>query len=333
MQRKLQRQTSLINWKNLRVVTPLLAFNCCIFWISQFITEQNILILIFTNMMTLCLFIVRDRLNLAFWGVLLQALAIIFSYVLIIISYPNWLYRIVCILLAISGLLMAKKGRELISAGSFVFIPALYLAKETVDSPTDISYWLSIFYMVLGCMPVLIHSLINDYHSGSIYKFPLSTKRNFGDAVTSNVSLIATVLATSITLFLTDYFRIEYGQWLIWSSISVIIALGDEKKKLLQRTHGAIWGVMLGMIAFQFLPLNSLLYPTSCVLIFITLVMFNNYFVAFTARCLFITLALLAIDLNHPPVIRILWVSLGGLIGYFCKRSIDVINKSLLSMK
>lgn len=317
-------QQPLINWQSLCSVIPLLAFDFYIYWLSKFFFELHSLVLVFSGMMTICLFIVKDRLSLTFFGVLLHASAIIIAYVLILINYPSWRYILVCIILAISGLSFAKKGEALISLGSFIFIPSLYLAKETLDSLISIPYIICIYLMLLGSIPVVLLSLINDYKKGLFHdKLMLSTKHNFGNTVKTDTNIVAIIFATFFSILLVEYLNIGYGQWLIWSSVSVIISLNSHKKKLFDRIQGAILGVSIGIIIFQIIPKSSLIYPVSSILIFVTLIMFNHYLIAFTSRCFFITLALLAMEMSDIPMMRILLVSFGGIIGYFCKISTD----------
>lgn len=136
-------------------------------------------------------------------------------------------------------------------------------------------------------------------------------------------------LLISSLVFFT--FNLKQGQWLIWSSLSVVyLELELSKKRAEDRIKSLSIGVLCGIILTPILPhyfLMQFLYLTA---IFLSLRIFNqakNYRLSFGIRCCFI---MLYANHNFMEVgkYRVLNIVVGAIIGFSTSYMITKIAKN-----
>jgi uncharacterized membrane protein YccC len=129
--------------------------------------------------------------------------------------------------------------------------------------------------------------------------------------------LMAVCPAVSLAAALVEWCQLDYGQWVIWSAVSVVTGdIVTARKKLYQRGVGALIGVSLGVLLGYALPHNMLMYDLLTVAAMLTLVSFSHYMLGFGTRCAFIVSALIVLG-QAPDMAaeRVFNVLLGGVIG------------------
>ncbi len=130
-------------------------------------------------------------------------------------------------------------------------------------------------------------------------------------------AVLAVTLAVACSATLVAWRHIEYGQWAIWSSASVVTGnAASAHLKLRDRGLGALLGVPLGLAVGAALPHVLLVHTLATLASVLTLVGFRHYATGFAARCACIACASWAIQ-QSPLVasLRVAEVLAGGAIG------------------
>jgi fusaric acid resistance family protein len=224
------------------------------------------------------------------------------------------------VLLAASAAFLAsaltRYGEALRTVGSWIFIPALYVACKLYEntSPGESFKQVSI---IVAFAPVVL-ALVCAVQIYDRRMWLTHTSQSYGRA-SSDWLLFA--FASAIAVFaaaaLVEMFSLAQGQWLIWSAASVVVGdLATSTSKLKLRMIGASIGVPLGVLTGLCLPTSRIGYSFAAIGALLTLVSFNRYVVGFGARCFFIALAaMLAGSGSGIPEERVTNVFVGGAFG------------------
>jgi hypothetical protein len=305
-------------------------------FIALFIFSRNTQWLATAALISICTTITQERLSLAPVGVVLHGMAIMFGFiVLIAASAAPPLFVGLCAMMATAAVWLMSKGHLLRSLGNFTFIPALYLACETIERSAPRQLTMQMIqvlpYIAIGLLPVVLlaahqHSVstrqplfLTLSHRAHI-QVRLSHKAEYGQRRGVLEACIAVTCAVGLAATLVEWQALDHGQWVIWSAASVVTGeAGTEHKKFHNRITGALIGVPLGVIIGCWLPHIPLVYGGGILAGLLTLIAFKRYIVGFGARCLFIALTL---TVGGGSIViageRIFNVILGGLIGVTC---------------
>ncbi|WP_419419634.1 FUSC family protein [Legionella sp. D16C41] len=270
--------------------------------------------------------IVKEKLKLTILGVLLHGLSIIILFNLLFLTqFQPLLFIIICTLSAVAIILITMRGDKLRTLGNWTFIPAIILSIE-LASKMRYSFWTEsqqIFpFLLLSLLPTLCLSLYDQIkilkNEHPFKALQLSYLSDFGKKQNNLEAMLAMGLGIIIASFIVEYLPMQNGQWMIWGVASVVT--GDSEtspKKFKQRLIGVSLGVPLGIAFAQYIIPSTpfdLIIVTTC--LFLTLVAFRRYVVAYTLRCFFVASAVILI--THSKTIafeRLSHVIEGGLIG------------------
>jgi hypothetical protein len=211
---------------------------------------------------------------------------------------------------------ITRYGEALRTVGSWVFIPALYVACKLYENTPSGENFGEVSIIVAFAPAVLALVCAVQIYDRRILL--THTSRSYGRA-SSDWLLFAS--ASAIAVFaaaaLVEVFNLAQGQWLIWSAASVVVGdLATSTNKLKLRIIGASVGVPLGFLTGLCLPASRIGYSLAAIGALLTLVAFNRYVVGFGARCFFIALAaLLAGSGSGIPEERVTNVFVGGAFG------------------
>ena len=282
--------------------------------------------------------------------IILHVALIIIGFLLLFLAFPfPWLFVLLCASMAAFTIRLAGWDSDLRTFGNFTFIPALYLACEFNHGFAGEARLQEVLnfipYIAYATIPVLILSIYNYYYSynagqkKSLLSFMLQLyhkPRSACQGISFIEPLIAITLAVSLSALLVEAEEVTKGQWLIWSSASVITGeISTVSRKLRDRAIGAMVGVPLGIILGTLLPHTTFYVNLGSLCTLLTLVAFRNYVLGFGSRCCFIALV---ITLMNEGVMsageRILNVLLGGIIGvsifYITHKTIEWRKQTLL---
>ncbi|CAI0913935.1 FUSC family protein [Serratia entomophila] len=276
------------------------------------------------SVVTISLFIVYERVGLAPLGVACHALVLLLAFLALLFAMRQpAIFVLACALAAAAAVGVSAYGGKLRSLGNFTFIPALYLACETAEGLAPAQFAQRALpllpYLAAAALPVLVISLAEHVQCGHRWRhaFTLHPNGDFGAPVACGEALFAVSLAVALAAAIVEWGRLDYGQWVIWSAVSVVA--GDmvaTRKKLYQRGAGALVGVPVGVLLGYLMPHSTLVYEFLTVAAMLTLVSFSHYVLGFGARCACIACALMVIG-QTPEIAaeRALNVLLGGGIG------------------
>ena len=100
-------------------------------------------------------------------------------------------------------------------------------------------------------------------------------------------ALVATALAVALAAHAVMVWRLDHGQWMIWSAASVITGdLTSGRQKLRDRMVSALMGVPAGIGAGIFLPHSAFAYDLASLVAVLTLVAVRPYACLRSALCL-----------------------------------------------
>ncbi|MBU3893205.1 FUSC family protein [Serratia rubidaea] len=276
------------------------------------------------SVVTISLFIVYERVELAPLGVACHALVLLLAFLALLFAMCQpAIFVLTCTLAAAAVIGIPAYGDKLRSLGNFTFIPALYLACETAEGVAPAQFSMRVLsllpYLAAAVLPVLAISLAEHVLTGRRWHhvFTLHRSGDLGARVACGESLFAVSLAVALAVTIVEWGQLDYGQWVIWSAVSVVT--GDTttaRKKLYQRGVGALIGVPVGVLLGYIMPHSVLVYEFLTVAAMLTLVSFPHYTLGFGVRCACIASALMVIG-RTPEVAteRALNVLLGGGIG------------------
>jgi Fusaric acid resistance protein-like len=211
---------------------------------------------------------------------------------------------------------LTRYGEALRTVGSWVFIPALYVAcKLYENTPSEESFRQVSIIVAFAPVVLALVCAVQIYDRRILLAH---TSQSYGRA-SSDWLLFAS--ASAIAVFaaaaLVEIFNLAQGQWLIWSAASVVVGdLATSTNKLKLRIIGASVGVPLGFLTGLCLPASRFGYSLAAIGALLTLVAFNRYVVGFGARCFFIALAaILAGSGSGIPEERVTNIFVGGAFG------------------
>lgn len=207
-------------------------------------------------------------------------------------------------------------GEALRTVGSWVFIPAVYVACKLNENPTSAES-LTQVSIILAFAPVVL-ALVCAVHIYDRRGVLAQTSQPYGRASADWLrSASASAVAVFAAAALVETFNLVQGQWLIWSAASVVVGdLAASTNKLKLRAIGASVGVPLGFLLGLWLPASQTGYSLAAMGAVLTLVAFNRYVVSFGSRCFFIALAAtLARSGSGIPEERVINVLVGGTFG------------------
>jgi hypothetical protein len=279
-------------------------------------------------LITISTFIAMERSGLAPLGTLLHGAAIIICYLALLAAQAaEPMFVLGCALLAAASILVMGWDARLRSLGNFTFIPALYLACETEEwrgsgSPLHRGF-LFLPAMALAVLPVLVMSFLEHRKTRPLtVSWPwhfrvvlVSAERK--EPVPYLEAMVAVTIAVGLAAHMVMVWRLDHGQWIIWSAASVITGdLTSGHQKLRDRMVGALVGVPTGIGGGVFLPHSAFVYDIVLLVAVLTLIAVRPYVLAFGLRCMCAALCLmLAGQSSIMAAERASHVILGGLIG------------------
>ncbi|WP_454785267.1 FUSC family protein [Legionella sp. WA2024007413] len=282
-----------------------------------------------TSVLTMSTLIVEERLELTALGVLLHGFIIIVMFYFLFLTQPiPVLYIVSCTLAATTVILVTIKGEKLRPLGNWTFIPAIILATEFAaeTNPTEMLHRAPQFlpYLLFALVPTVLLAQFDEmrtyYKKREIHYHPLRLGRlnDFGEQNPYIENMIAMAIAVCISTFLVEYFQMDNGQWMIWGTASVVTGnVTTSPKKLSQRIIGVSLGVPLGILFGLILPSTPLALTLAICGIFLTLVAFRRYVIAYSFRCFFVATTVMLV--THSASVaseRLTHVILGGLVGF-----------------
>jgi hypothetical protein len=236
----------------------------------------------------------------------------IISYTLMLLLLHN--VPLACALMIIIGLVMGyiEHGNPLMrSANSFVFIGIIYPAFHLSTVNIGIAQY---FFMFICSLISILCALI---------VFPIKRihwRYHQQYCVADLVYYCKYAVPITITILLWQALQIQEPQWLIWSSLSVLILnLEDAKQKTHDRLRGAILGVSCGLLLSSILHSamtdDSALLGCYSMVALISLRAITKYFIAFSTRCAMAVLFTQSGSNLAMGEYRLLNIFIGGIIG------------------
>ncbi|CDZ77739.1 family membrane protein [Legionella massiliensis] len=277
------------------------------------------------SVLTMSTLIVEEKLRLSLLGVLLHGAGIILLFNLLFLTEETPLvFILICTTAATAIIWIASQGEQLRTLGNWTFIPAIILS---IELASEMKYELqkgSVHpYLLAALIPTLLVSIyeqIRAYRRGEQFVW-LSYLSDFGKRESNIESMIAMGLGIIVAASLVEYLPMENGQWMIWGVASVITGnVETSPKKFHQRLIGVVIGVPAGIgFGLCCIPSNPYTLTLVTVSLFLTLVAFRRYVIAYTFRCFFVATAVILV--THSSAIaleRLSHVIAGGLIGLLC---------------
>ncbi|ULH13487.1 FUSC family protein [Serratia marcescens] len=281
------------------------------------------------SVVTISLFVVCERLELAPLGVALHAAALLLLFMALLCAmHTSVIFILACVLAAAAAVGISAFGGKLRSLGNFIFIPALYLACETAEGGAGALLaqcgWAQLPFLGAAVLPVLMLALAEHRRlaqlstSDSLHHYlQLRRSDELGARVACGEALLAVSCAVALSAAIVEWQHLDYGQWVIWSAVSVISGdMAATRNKLRQRASGALLGVPVGILLGSLMPHGNVGYELLSVVTMLTLVSFHRYTLGFGARCACIACALVIAG-KAPSIAaeRVVNVLLGGGIG------------------
>jgi len=279
------------------------------------------------TLVTISVFIAAEQTRLAPLGVALHGLATIAGFLILLTALPfASLFAVLAATMAAGAILLTAKGQELRTLGNYTFIPALYLAIELGEpgSGSGVVRGLAFLpYAVFAILPVLALSatehgrelepngrLISHFHRLRRRGAKLGTAAPCGEAAA------AAALAVVAAALLVEWQHIPHAQWAVWSAASVVTGeVTSARRKLTDRTLGALVGVPVGVICALVTPNAIALLRLAEIGIVLTLVGFRVYRIGFGARCACVAFTLAFAGQWAGAAERVVNVALGGVLG------------------
>ncbi|STY26733.1 Predicted membrane protein [Legionella taurinensis] len=270
--------------------------------------------------------IVEERLKLTVPGVLLHGLGIIILFnVLFLTQFQPFIFVIVCTMSATAIIWVTTQGEQLRTLGNWTFIPAIILSIELASESKHglLEESKLIFpYLIAALLPTLCISLYEQIkmikRESRFNLLQLSSLSDFGEKKNNVEAMLAMALGIIVSACFVEYLPMENGQWMIWGVASVITGHKDSStKKFKERLLGVSIGVPLGIVFGGYVIPSTpfdLIVVTVC--LFLTLVAFRRYVIAYTCRCFLVATAVML--LTHSKTIafeRLSHVIAGGVIG------------------
>ncbi|MEW6123060.1 MAG: FUSC family protein [Pseudomonadota bacterium] len=243
------------------------------------------------GLIAISLFVPARKLRLGPGMVALHFLVILAVFSLLFMALPfKPVFVPLTALAAFLAVAVTHYGNGLRSLGNWVFIPAVYLACEVRDGASMDAAWRHAA-LIVALSPVALALVC----AGQVLdrRRPAGAPPDYGPA-DANWLLPAGAVALAVlaAAALVEALDIAQGQWLIWSSASVIVGdLSATTGKLKQRAMGALVGAPLGLLVGFAMPASRLGYSLAVLGAILTLIAFSRYVVGFGSRCFLIALA------------------------------------------
>lgn len=281
------------------------------------------------SVVTISLFVVYERVELAPLGVVLHALALLLLFMALLCAmHTPAIFVLACVLAAAAAVGISAYGGKLRSLGNFIFIPALYLACESAEggagAPLAQRAGALLPFLGAAVLPVLMLALVEHRRLARLsaggrrhHYLQLRRSDELGARVACGEALLAVSGAVALSAALVEWQHLDYGQWVIWSAVSVVTGdMAGTRNKLRQRASGALLGVPVGILLGSLMPHGNVGYELLSVATMLTLVSFHRYALGFGARCACIACALVIAG-KAPSIAaeRVINVLLGGGIG------------------
>ncbi|WP_259455132.1 FUSC family protein [Legionella taurinensis] len=220
---------------------------------------------------------------------------------------------------------VTTQGEQLRTLGNWTFIPAIILSIELASESKHglLEESKLIFpYLIAALLPTLCISLYEQIkmikRESRFNLLQLSSLSDFGEKKNNVEAMLAMALGIIVSACFVEYLPMENGQWMIWGVASVITGHKDSStKKFKERLLGVSIGVPLGIVFGGYVIPSTpfdLIVVTVC--LFLTLVAFRRYVIAYTCRCFLVATAVML--LTHSKTIafeRLSHVIAGGVIG------------------
>jgi hypothetical protein len=197
-------------------------------------------------------------------------------------------------LAAFLAVAVTRYGDALRTLGNWVFIPAVYLAREVregsgaAEAPRHAG--IIVAASPIALLLVCCVQMVDGRHRDD------AVPPTYGSAsVDWLLPAAATALAVFAAAALVEVLNLAQGQWVMWSAASVVVGdLSAVTGKLKLRAAGAFIGVPLGFLVGIALPESRAGYSFAALGTLgttLTLIAFSRYAVGFGTRCFFIALA------------------------------------------
>jgi hypothetical protein len=324
----LRLATEIQGWPLLRAVVGLLPF------VVLALATGNALWMK-ASLLAIATLIGEDKLALRPGGVLAHGLTIIAgTYLLLLAERVPAFFVIACVLLAAGVILLASRGKKLRALGNWTFIPVLILANELHGGRTIEALMRAVPatlpYLLVALVPALVSAQVR-----SRGKPPArwSNLDDFGMRAPFGEDLVAMIASVGIAALMVEYWHMQHAQWVIWGAASIITgAVDTARTKLKNRAFGVIVGVPLGVLLGQYVVPHSGMAATLATLaVFLTLVAFQRYVVAYFFRCLFVALAIMLANQSAADAFeRLTHVLAGGVIGLACVLGVHFAARHIL---
>jgi hypothetical protein len=286
------------------------------------------------SILTVAIMIAEDKLALRPAGVLAHGLAIIGgAWLLLLAERVPALFVLACMLLAAGVILLASRGTRLRALGNWTFLPVLILANDlhggrSIDALMSAAP-ASLPYLLAALVPGLVSAQIRSYGKAAARWSDLD---DFGCRAPYREDLIAMIASVGIAALMVEHWHMQRAQWVIWGAASIVTGTVDTARtKLQQRAFGVIVGVPIGGLLGRYLvPHSSMAVTLATLGVFLTLVAFRRYAVAYFSRCVLVALAIMLANQSVADAFeRLTHVIAGGLIGIACVVGVHVLARRL----
>lgn len=283
-----------------------------------------------TAIITYACFNAAQRLDLTPFGVLILGILVLIAFIIFYFSLlVPALFIAICAITAMTTVGLAAFGENLRWAGVSVFISALYIACETAEeiSPNTVKMHglQELPYIVFALTPVLCLSIFDNKgrfsSMGGGYKGNILSRlcrKDPGEPTIYGEAIIATGISVSVAATLVEWEGFNNGQWIIWSTASVLVTGAPEVAhiKLLNRAVGALAGGAIGIGIGYLLPHTSVTYGVTIVIGLISFLACRRYIVGYGIMSAAVACAIIVANLS-PEIAadRSINVVLGGAIG------------------
>jgi hypothetical protein len=285
------------------------------------------------GLIAISLLISAQKLQLPHRLVALQLVAILFTFIVLVLAAPTKpLFVVLAGTAAFLVFALTRYGAELRTIGTWTFLPALYLACK-VHEEWNSGIGFRDARIIVAFAPVAL-ALVYAVQIFGRRNLLAQSSHSYGQP--SNgwlLSASATAIAVLAAATAVEIFNLAEGQWMIWSAASVVVGdLANSTHKLKLRALGVFVGVPLGLLTGHCLPASRAGYSFAELGATLTLVAFNRYVVGFGARCFFITLAAAftggASGIAKERIINVL---IGGVLGIIAVILSEFVGKRFAS--
>jgi hypothetical protein len=269
------------------------------------------------DLIAISLLIPAQKLQLPHRLVALQFVAILFTFVVLLLAAPiKPLFVLLTGTAAFLAIALTRYGEALRPLGTWTFLPALYLACK-VHEEWNSAMGLRNASIIVAFAPVAL-ALVLAVRIFDRRNLLTQTPQSYGQASSGwLLPASATAIGVLSAAAVVEIFNLGESQWMIWSAASVVVGdLATSTHKLKLRVLGSFVGVPLGLLTGHYLPASRAGYSFALLGATLTLVAFDRYVVGFGARCFFIAIAAAFTGgANGIAKERVTNVLIGGVLG------------------